>query len=215
MKLGMFISVEGTDGSGKSTQLKKIHQYLIEKGYDVCLIREPGGTSIGEQIRNILLDSSNKNMSAICEMMLYAASRSQLINEVIKPALEKGKVIICDRFVDSSLVYQGGARNLGTKTVWEINSHAIGEFMPDITFFFDLHPDIAFERMNHSNRELDRLELENKEFHLSVYNNYLELANEYPERISRIDSNGTEDEIFANVLEVLERELNKRMRYCK
>ena len=137
---GLFITVEGTDGAGKSTQIQLLTDYLKSKGRNVILKREPGGTEISEKIRELILDVNNKEMSDVAEALLYAASRAQLVQQVIKPALVKGEVVICDRFVDSSIVYQGIARGLGKNMVEEINRFAIDGIMPDITLFFDLSP---------------------------------------------------------------------------
>lgn len=196
---GCFISLEGTDGSGKSTQLRKIQEYFSDRDIDFFLIREPGGTSIGEKIRKIILDPANCEMDSMCEMMLYAASRAQLIREVVIPKVKEGKVVICDRFVDSSIVYQGIARGIGIDTVWEVNKHAINGCMPNLTLFFDIHPKEAGLRMKKSNRSLDRLEMEDEEFHVKVYEGYLKLANLYPERFKRIDSSKSIDETFESV----------------
>ena len=155
---GIFITMEGPDGSGKSTQIELLKDYLSEKGYDIIVTREPGGTQISEKIRQIILDKENEKMSDMTELMLYVAARAQLVDEVIKPALDKNQVVISDRFVDSSAVYQGIARGLGTKLVYEMNQYAISR-MPDITFLLDLDAKEGIKRKKHQ-AALDRLELE-------------------------------------------------------
>ena len=135
---GLFITMEGTDGAGKSTQLNLLNDYLKNKGFNVVFVREPGGTKISEKIRDIILDIDNQEMHYMTETLLYASSRAQLVNQVILPELKKGSVVLCDRFVDSSIVYQGIARNIGIDIVKKINNIATGGLIPDITFFLDL-----------------------------------------------------------------------------
>jgi len=192
MKQGFFITFEGGDGAGKSTQISKLMEYLKVKGYDVILTREPGGTDIGEKIRQIILDPENKEMDAVTEAMLYAASRAQHVSQVIKPAVDSGKIVICDRFIDSSIAYQGFGRNLGD-SVSVINSYAVGEYMPHKTFLLKLKPQVGSRRI--SGREKDRIELEAVSFHQAVYDGYEALEDKYPERIVGIDASGTIEEI--------------------
>jgi len=195
MKQGYFITVEGTDGSGKTTQIKLLEEYLNSKSFDVVLVREPGGTKIGEKIRKIILDTENSEMCMNAEMLLYAAARAQLVSEVIKPAIEMGKVVICDRFVDSSYVYQGFGRGIDLKTIGDINRVAVDGLVPDLTLFFDLDPVFALKRRVDSTGA-DRIEREKIDFHTRVYSGYKKLAMLYPERIKCIDSDRTIDEIF-------------------
>lgn len=192
MKQGYFITFEGGDGAGKSTQIKKLKDYLQEKGFDVILTREPGGTAIGEKIRQIILDPENIEMDSVTEAMLYAASRAQHVAQVIKPAIDQGKIVICDRFIDSSIAYQGYGRALGD-SVSVINSYAVGEYMPHMTFLLKLTPQAGNKRI--SGREKDRIELEASTFHQKVYDGYTALEKLYPERIVGIDAAGTIDEI--------------------
>lgn len=192
MKKGYFITFEGGDGAGKSTQIKKLMEYLESKGFDVILTREPGGTDIGEKIRQIILDPENKEMDSVTEAMLYAASRAQHVSQVIKPSIEAGKIVICDRFIDSSIAYQGYGRNLGD-SVSIINSYAVGEYMPHKTFLLKLKPQAGSLRM--AGREKDRIELEAASFHQTVYDGYEALEKEYPDRIVGIDASGTIEEI--------------------
>jgi len=199
---GIFITVEGMDGCGKTSQIKLIQNYLKEKKYEVISIREPGGTIISEKIRNLILDPNNKEMSIITEMFLYAAARSQLIIEIIKPALKEGKIVICDRFVDSSYAYQSFGRNIDLKTVEKINMIATEEIQPDITFFFDISPEITMKRI--ADTTLDRIEQEKIEFHQKVYNGYKDLVFKYPNRIKAIQSNKSIEEIFNKVKKELD-----------
>ena len=188
MKNGYFITFEGGDGAGKSTQIKMLREHLEAKGFDVILTREPGGTDIGEKIRGIILDPENKEMDPVTEAMLYAASRAQHVAQVIKPAIEEGKIVICDRFIDSSIAYQGFGRGLGD-SVSIINSYAVGEYMPDKTVLLKLKPQIGSKRI--SGREKDRIEQEAVSFHQTVFDGYEALEKMYPERIVGIDASGT------------------------
>jgi len=194
---GIFISFEGVDGSGKSTQIYKLQNYLEESGYSVVLTREPGGTRIGEKIRTVILDPDNSEMSAMTEAFLYAASRAQHVEEVIGPAVNAGKIVICDRFVDSSIAYQGYGRNLG-ESIENINSYAVQNMMPDLTFLMKVKPDIGNDRI--SNREKDRIELEAQDFHMAVYNGYEELEKRFPDRIKGIDASRSIDEIHDEIV---------------
>lgn len=204
MKKGYFISFEGVDGSGKSTQIKNLKDFFENNGYQVILTREPGGTDIGEKIRNIILDPLNKNMTYITEALLYAASRAQHVQEVIKPAIELGKIVICDRFIDSSIAYQGYGRELG-QCVSIINKYAVEEYTPDITFLMKVKPDVGNDRIKY--RQKDRIEMENAEFYRRVYKGYEELEKNFPERIIGIDASQTieqiENSIITHVIEKL------------
>ena len=200
---GLFITMEGTDGAGKSTLLDLLNKYLKDKGFNVVFVREPGGTKISEKIRNIILDIDNKEMHYMTEAFLYASSRTQLVNEVIIPELKKGSVVICDRFVDSSIVYQGIARNLGVEVVRKINNIATGGLIPDITFFLDLSPDKAIERKKEQ-KELDRLEREKSQFYNKVYEGYKMLIEEEGERIKVIDATQSIEVIHNNIVNYLE-----------
>ena len=195
MNRGIFITMEGPDGSGKSTQIELLKEYLEGAGYDVLITREPGGNRISEAIREIILNSEYTEMSPVTEMMLYASARAQLIAEVIGPAIESGKAVISDRFVDSSLVYQGMARGLGVETVYEINKVAIGEYMPQLTIMLDLPAEVGIGRKK-DQKELDRMELESLEFHKKVAAGYREMAQRFPERIKSIDATLPIEEIY-------------------
>lgn len=202
MKRGLFISVEGTDGSGKTTQIARMKEYLEGLGYRVLLTREPGGTGIGEKIRSILLDRGNAEMSSTTEMLLYASARAQLMAEVIKPALEDGIMVIADRFVDSSLVYQGFGRGLGVTKVMEVNRIAIGGILPDLTLFFDIDPEAALVRREAATGK-DRIEMERMDFHWRVYKGYQELLRIYPDRIISVAANRSVEEIAKDVTDLL------------
>ncbi len=200
---GLFISVEGTDGAGKSTQIDLLLEHLKSKGIDVIYTREPGGTYISEKIREIILDTDNEGMKDACEALLYAASRAQHVREKIVPALNEGKVVLCDRYVDSSIVYQGVARGLGIDEVRAINDFAIGGVMPDITLFFDLTVEESVKRKKNMG-SLDRIEKESFDFHKKIYDGYIKLAESDPERIKRIDASKPVEEVHAQVLKALE-----------
>ena len=205
MERGIFISIEGPDGSGKSTQIENIKKFFADKNLEIVFTREPGGSAIGDRIREILLDNNCKEMDYMTEAMLYAASRAQHVAQVIKPALESGKIVICDRFMDSSIAYQGYGRKLGD-AVAVINSYAVAGCMPDVTFLMKLDPGIGKSRVSSRNQE-DRLESEKVAFHQEVYNGYLQIEKDNPDRIFGIDaSRGIEeirDDIYKKLEEVL------------
>ena len=198
MREGYFISFEGGDGSGKSTQIQILREFLEERGYDVILTREPGGTPISEKIRSIILDKANSEMDDMTEALLYAAARAQLVSQIIRPALEEGKVVICDRFVDSSMAYQAYARGLGD-SVKTINAFAVGDCMPDLTILLKVNPQVGSSRIG--NRERDRIELASSDFHKKVYEGYLQLEKLYPERIVGIDAADTIENISGIISE--------------
>lgn len=171
---GLFIAFEGPDGCGKSTQIRFLAEYLTSLGLSVVCTREPGGSPVAEKIREIVLSRENTGMAALTEALLYAAARAEHVRKVIAPALDAGKVVLCDRFVDSSIAYQGYGRSLGAKTVWRINEPAVDGYMPDATVFMNVPPERAFERMN-ENKQYDRLEIEDISFHRRVFEGYQEL----------------------------------------
>ena len=144
--MGLFLTVEGPDGAGKTTQIELLRDYLSDKGYDIIVCREPGGTPISEAVRNVILNKEFTEMGHMTELLLYAAARAQLIEEVIRPALEDGKIVICDRFVESSAVYQGIARGMGIDLVYKVNQFAIGDTMPDLTIMIDLDAEAGISR---------------------------------------------------------------------
>lgn len=184
---GLFVTFEGIDGSGKSTQVTALKNSLEDKGMKVLLVREPGGTMIGEKIRSILLDKANTGMTSETELLLYEAARSQNVSEVIRPALAQGKIVICDRFYDSTVAYQGYARGLELTSVDFLNRYATGGLEPDLTFLLDLPAQTAWRRMNVREGAQDRLELEGLEFMEKVRAGYLELADSHA-RIIKLDA---------------------------
>lgn len=177
---GLFLVMEGPDGSGKTTQIQLLQKYLMQEGRECILTREPGGTEIGEDIRQILLDPDNAKMASATEMLLYAASRAQLIEEVIGPALEAGKIVISDRFVDSSIVYQGIGRGLGISTVAAVNAPGIGIYRPDKIFFLDISEKEGLRRKQ-AQKNLDRMEQEGLTFHHIVSEGYRKVLAGRPE----------------------------------
>lgn len=207
MKKGLFITIEGMDGSGKTTQINVIKEYMSQKGYNVVLTREPGGTEISEKIRDLILDSANTKMSEVAEMLLYAAARAQVVAQLIRPAIEAGNIVICDRFVDSSYAYQGFGRGIDFDTIADVNRAAVDGMMPDITFFIDISPEIALKRRMASTGA-DRIEKEHMEFHMKVYSGYKRLAALYPERIKTIDGNRGVEEIAEDILKWLDEKLS-------
>jgi dTMP kinase len=196
----MFITFEGPDGAGKSTIIGMVANELK----DALLTREPGGIDIAEQIRRVILDKENTAMDPRTEALLYAAARRQHLMEKVKPALEEGKMVLCDRFVDSSLAYQGFARGLGMDEVFTINQFAIEQMMPDLTIYFDIEPELGMKRINkNKGREVNRLDLEDLDFHYKVRQGYHILRERFPERIVTIDASGTIEEVFTSTMQVL------------
>ena len=192
----MFISLEGMDGAGKTTQFDLLRGHLENKGYDIVVTREPGGTPISEKIRSVILDKENMGMNAMCEALLYAAARAEHVDKVIKPALKDGKIVLCDRYVHSSIAYQGYGRQLGADIVAGINDHAIDGIKPDITFILMLSPESVHDRLNKSGKDHDRLEREGVEFFKRIHSGYIELARKDP-RIRLIDASDTIENIAA------------------
>jgi len=195
--------MEGPDGSGKTTQIDLLKKYLEKKGYDIVIAREPGGTVIGEAIRKIILNPEYEEMGHMTELLLYASARAQLVNQVIKPALTEGKAVICDRFVESSAVYQGIGRGLGVDTVYEVNNYALGDVQPKLTIFMDLDAEEGIKRKKEQ-AELDRMEKEDLSFHKRVVDGYRQLARLYPERIVPIDATLPIDTIHSMIVEEVE-----------
>lgn len=200
----MFITLEGPEGSGKTSAVKYAVEQLEKMGYQIVQTREPGGTPIAEQIRNVILDKNNKAMDPRTEALLYAASRRQHLVEKVWPSLKEGKIVICDRFLDSSLAYQGGARGLGIDEVLQINLFATENTWPDLTLLFDLDPKIGLARIEaNSTREVNRLDLENIKFHRLVRNTFLDLAKRYPNRFVIIDASKSQKEVGEETLKVI------------
>lgn len=203
MKRGLFITFEGTDGSGKTTQIGFLKDYLNKAGYDVLLTREPGGNRISEKIRSVILDPEYTEMDSIAEFLLYSAARAQLVQEVIKPSLERGTIVVCDRYFDSSYAYQGYGRGMDMKVLESISMMATGGLLPDVTFFFDLDPEIALNRRLASSQS-DRIENEQLEFHKRVHAGYVKLAENSPDRIRRIDAARSAESIWTDVRNILD-----------
>lgn len=196
---GYFITFEGGEGAGKTTVLHAIEKRLKKNGYDVVSTREPGGIEIAEKIRNIILDRSHTEMDARTEALLYAAARRQHLVEKVLPAVSEGKIVLCDRFIDSSLAYQGHARGLGMEEVYRINQFAIEDCMPDLTLFFDIEPKQGLQRIAaNKQRELNRLDLEELNFHDKVNEAYHLLLKQFPQRIERIDAQYDLSEVEKN-----------------
>jgi dTMP kinase len=201
LERGIFITLEGIEGSGKTTQASRLKAYIEERGPEVVMTREPGGSPIGEQIRQILLDPDNEVMVALTELLLYEASRCQHVEEVIKPALERGAWVICDRFFDASTAYQGYGRGLDVSTVQELNLVATRGRKPDVTIVLDLPVDTGLTRLG---KDLDRIEAEAVEFHERVREGYLRIAGDEPGRVKIVDATGGVDETFARIKTVVD-----------
>lgn len=201
---GKFITFEGPEGAGKTTVIATISELLKEQGEEVILTREPGGIAISEKIRAIILDNNHAEMDAKTEALLYAAARRQHLVEKVIPALESGAFVLCDRFIDSSLAYQGYARGLGIEEVLQINQFAIGNTMPDLTVFFDINPEEGLARIIDNNeREQNRLDNESLRFHEKVYEGYKNLIQRYPERIIMTDARLSKTEVTENVYNII------------
>ena len=200
----MFITLEGPEGSGKTTAVEAAVKRLQEMGYEIVRTREPGGTPIAEQIRNVILDKGNTAMDPRTEALLYAASRRQHLVEKVWPALKEGKIVICDRYLDSSLAYQGGARGLGVENILNINLFATENTWPDLTLLFDIKPELGLARINaNANREVNRLDLEELSFHNKVRDTFLELAKRYPDRFVIIDASQSREDVAKATMEAI------------
>ena len=200
----MFITLEGPEGSGKTTAVETAVKKLEEMGYVIVRTREPGGTPISEEIRNVILDKKNTNMDPRTEALLYAASRRQHLVEKVWPALKEGKIVICDRYLDSSLAYQGGARGLGVDEILNVNLFATENTWPDLTLLFDIKPEEGLKRIAaNANREVNRLDLEKIEFHQKVRNTFLTLAERFPKRFVVIDASKSREEVAKTTLDAI------------
>jgi len=198
---GKFVTFEGCEGSGKSTQMRLLSEKLTERGIDFLCTREPGGSDVAEQIRKVILDGKNVSMCDECEALLYAAARIQHLKEIVEPALNRGALVLCDRYVDSSLAYQGFARGLGDQYIEGINSAALNDYPPDITLFLNISPENAFSRKHGADKN-DRIEQQGIEFHKKVYAGYLALAKKYP-RIYPVNCGGSKFETAEIIWRVL------------
>lgn len=206
---GLFITLEGPDGSGKSTVIKLIGDYFKTRNIEFIMTREPGGTSIGEEIRHIILDKNNTSIGWETEALLYAAARGQHVHEKILPALEKGELVLCDRFVLSSLAYQGVGRDLGIEEVKAINDFATRGIEPDLVLFFHVDPELTLQRKTKSLGG-DRLEQEGNNFHRKVYGGYMDILKKYPDNIRIIDATKSIEEVLNQSIEEIEKLLKER-----
>lgn len=206
---GLFITFEGLDGSGKTTQIALLADYLKRKGREVITTIEPGGTNLGDRIRQILLDKNNEGMSNKAETFLFEASRAELVSKVIAPALGSGKIIICDRFFDSTIAYQGIARGLGVEKVMELSLWATDGIVPDLTFLLSVDVEGGEKRLSGSSKNRDRIESEEEKFKQRIFDGYIELARKYSGRIVLIDAKQEIKTIFSQIRERVDRELDK------
>ena len=206
MKKGFFISLEGGEGAGKSTQNKRIVGWLSEQGCTVVETREPGGTIVSEQIRKVLLDTRNEGLNATAELLMLFAARSQLVQEVILPALKDGKVVVCDRFADASYAYQGGGRKLGAEPVAVLEKLVLKNLQPDLTLLFDVPVNLGMERVA-GRGEADRFEIESIRFFERVRNAYLERAADNPHRFRIIDASQDENQVWQQIENILKKRL--------
>lgn len=210
MTNGLFITFEGGEGAGKTTILNQVYEELTGRGFEVIKTREPGGIRISEKIRDIIHDPLHLEMEERTEALLYAAARRQHLVEKVFPALEKEKIVLCDRFVDSSLVYQGYARGIGVDEVFAINQFVIQDCMPDITLFFDIDPKKGLERISaNAEREKNRLDLETIEFHEKVYEGYQLIKSRFPDRFQTVNADRSREAVYEDVLERIITFLNK------
>jgi dTMP kinase len=198
MNKGKFITIDGIEGSGKSTQIDIICSYLQRKGIDVVRTREPGGTDLGEKIRSLLLDVANKEMHSDTELLLMFSSRNELIQNKIIPALNKGSWVVSDRFTDASFAYQGGGRMLDLNRISKLESWVLGEFQPNLTLFLDVSVDVGMQRVE-ARAAKDRIELEERAFFERVRSVFIDRSKSYPERIKLIDASGSISEIHNNI----------------
>ena len=204
MNSNLFITFEGPEGAGKTTVIQKIAERLAQENIDVLATREPGGIEIAEKIRTIILDPAHTAMDERTEALLYAAARSQHYFEKVRPALDAGKMVICDRFIDSSLAYQGYARGIGVEEVLSINEFAIGKKLPDMTILFDLAPEVGLARIHaHGEREVNRLDVESLAFHKKVREGYLQLVERYPKRIYVVNADQNIERVVEDVWSLL------------
>lgn len=199
-KRGFFITFEGLEGSGKSTQVGLLASFLKEKGFEIKVTREPGGTRIGEIIRNITHGRNNVDLTAVAESYLMAASRAQHVREIIRPALASGKIVLCDRFIDSGLAYQGYGRELGEEIIFQLNKLAIDEVSPDLTILLDVTPQVGFSRRNGTDK-IDRLDLQQNDFYQRVYVGYHQLSEKYKDRYFVVDSSREIEEVSQKIWE--------------
>ena len=212
MKKGLFIVFEGGDGSGKSTAINSIYDWFLENKIKCIKTREPGGIKISEDIRQVILDKNNTAMDGRTEALLYAAARRQHLVEKVIPALEDGVIVLCDRFVDSSLAYQGYARGLGVDEVMSINKFAIDGYMPDISILFDIDPKIGLQRINNNDdREINRLDLEKIDFHEKVREGYGIIYSNNKDRMIKINAEKSKEQIVAEIKDIIISKLDTKI----
>jgi dTMP kinase len=202
---GQFITIEGIEGAGKSTQLAFIKDYLIQKGIDLVVTREPGGTELGEKIRSLLLAPSDQPMAVDTELLLMFAARAEHMDKVIKPALDAGKWVLSDRFTDATFAYQGGGRGISTQRITDLANWTLGNFKPDMTLLFDLPVELGQQRVMSRNQGKDRFEQEKVDFFQKIRQCYLDRAQDEPERIKVVDSSQSIEQIQAQLVHILNR----------
>ena len=207
MRKGLFLTIEGCDGSGKTTACTSVIERLTQEGYDVMYSREPGGSDIAEQIRKVILDVKNTAMDVRTEALLYAASRRQHLIEKIIPAINQGKIVICDRFIDSSLAYQGYGREIGIEDVLKINQFSIEGYFPDLTIYYDIDPQSGLNRIA-SRKNLDRLDVESLNFHNRVHQGYHIVCQMFPDRIKVIDASKSKQEVSEQTYQLIKEKIN-------
>ncbi|MBQ3643826.1 MAG: dTMP kinase [Candidatus Riflebacteria bacterium] len=196
-----FITFEGPEGSGKSTQIKKLQEFFEKKGFEIILTREPGGTKPGDAIREVLISKASGKLEAETEMFLMLAQRCEHLRKVINPALNAGKVVLCDRYFDSSVAYQGYGRGLGAEKVRKAHEEFLGDFLPSLTILLQIAPADGLKRANHGGtKQLDRMECEEISFHERVFDGYNQMAEKEPERIAKVDAVGNPDEISKRII---------------
>lgn len=210
MTRGIFITMEGPEGAGKTTILEMLYKHYKDKGIKIVKTREPGGIRIAEKIREIILNPDHTEMDGRTEALLYAAARRQHLVEKVIPALAEGSIVLSDRFIDSSLAYQGYARGIGIEEIWKINEFAIVGVMPDLTLYFDLDPELGLARINKSNeREINRLDLEQLDFHKRVQAGYYKVIEKFPERLHKLEASQSIEDVFEQAQQAINQVLNR------
>ncbi len=205
----LFITFEGPEGSGKSTQIKRLQEFFVKKGFETIVTREPGGTIPGDSIREVLINKSSGNLEAETELFLMLAQRCEHLRKVIKPALNAGKVVLCDRYFDSSVAYQGYGRGLGALKVRKAHEEFLGDFLPTLTFLLQISPVDGLKRANHGGtKQLDRMECEKLDFHERVFDGYNKMAEDEPERFVKINAVGDPEAISEQIIEAVIKKFN-------